>query len=187
MPNKNDVQQEPQDLEPELNPREETSSLNELEQLRLIVFGEAQNRLTTQITTLRSDMEKALINQEKNFSEQLLNLQENTEKQFIELDNKLQVIDSIHDDNEGNLQKNIDHVGSEHDSFVATTQENFKSMEQLLSNESSVLTNNFNEQLEELKSYLENVSNDLGSSKTDRKTLASLLATMATNLQDESL
>jgi len=171
----------------ETNELQVPSPANELEQLRHIVFGEAQNRLINQISLLRSDMETAINNQEKKFFEHLTQIKESTEQQFVELDNKLQVIDSIHDDNEGNLQKNIDNLSSEHDLFSETTQQSLKNLEQSIVNESATLSNNFDTQLEQLKSYLENVSKDLSSSKTDRKTLASLLATMATNLQDEQL
>lgn len=169
------------------NESEPVSSVDELELLRNIVFGQAQKNLINQINTLRSDMESALKEQSQNFSQQLNDLKDNTHQQFIELDNKLQVVDSIHDDNESNLQSNINSLGAEHDAFAEMTKQNFKNAEQSLSNESTALTNSFNTQLEQLKSYLENVSSDLSSSKTDRKTLATLLATMATNLQDETL
>lgn len=180
MPNKNNN-------DTETVQQEAVSPLTELEQLRHLVFGEAQNQLTNQLTTLRSDMEKALAGQQKRFSEQLSKMEETTEQQFSELDNRLQFIDSAHEDNESNIQKNIESLTSEHEIFATTTQQDFKNMEQLLVNESSLITNNFNEQLELLKVHLENVSKDLSSSKTDRKTLANLLATMATNLQDDPL
>jgi hypothetical protein len=169
------------------NQQEAVNPLTELEQLRHIIFGEAQNKLNDQIMTLRSDLEKSLSNQKQAFSDQLAKLQQITEQKFSELNNKLQSIDNTHDDNESNLQKHIDNITSEHEMFATTTQQDFKAMEQALDNESSTLANNFNEQLEQLKAYLENVSTELSSSKTDRKTLAKLLATMATNLQDESL
>lgn len=69
--------------------------------------------------------------------------------------------------------------------FASATQQDFKNIEQALDNESQSLSRNFNVQLEQLKSHLESVSNELSSSKTDRKTLAKLLATMATNLEDD--
>ena len=71
--------------------------------------------------------------------------------------------------------------------FATATQQDFKAMEQALDSGSQTLSHNFNEQLDQLKTHLESVSKELSSSKTDRKTLAKLLATMATNLEDDEL
>ena len=78
-------------------------------------------------------------------------------------------------------------LSSEHEMFASATQQDFKNIEQALDTESQSLTRNFNDELAQLKVHLESVSNDLTSSKTDRKTLAKLLATMATNLEDDQL
>jgi len=182
---KTDHTQEVASSQPQSEPPT-TNPLTELEQLRHIVFGEAQNRLSNQISTLRSDMEKALSSQQKQFTEHLAQMQESTDQQFAQLNDQLQLSDSIHDDNESNLQKNIDNAVAEHDLFAAATKQNFATAAQSLASESNSLSDNFDAQIEQLKQYLESVSRDLTSSKTDRKTLASLLATMATNLQDES-
>ena len=71
--------------------------------------------------------------------------------------------------------------------FVSATQQEFKEVIQSLDNESNSLANSFDEQLKQLKIHLDKVSNELSSSKTDRKTLARLLATMATNLENDQL
>ena len=178
MPNKKDTSKEPLDT---------SISVSELDQLRQIVFGAASTKLSDQIALLRSDMEKALSTQQQKFSDNLASLKENVEQQFSEVENKLQFIDSSHDENEANLQKSIDSLASEHEMFATATQQDFKNIEEALGSESSSLSSNFNEQLEQLKSHLEDVSKELSSSKTDRKTLARLLATMATNLEDDQL
>lgn len=176
--NKNNQQnKEPQVSEPE----------NELNQLRQIVFGEAQKDLIAQIATLRSDMEQAIESQTKMFTATYNKMQESTEKQFLEIEHRIQHIDQTHDNNEVDLQKEISQLASEHEIFATATQQDFKNIELSLNNESSALSNNFNERIEQLKTHLEDVSKELSSSKTDRKTLARLLATMATNLEDEQI
>lgn len=166
---------------------EAVSSLGELDQLRQIVFGDAQQQLIIQISTLRSDMEKALKTQEQRFSDRLTNMQANITQQFSSVDERIQLLDKTHEDNEASIQKDLESLASEHEMFATSTQHEFKNVEQSLDTESNALLSNFSEQIEQLKTHLEQVSKELSSSKTDRKTLAKLLATMATNLEDDQL
>lgn len=166
---------------------DETSTVDELEQLRQIVFGDAQQQLIAQMTTMRMTLEKALSTQEQTFSERLVKMQENIEQQFSSMEQRIQFFDKTHDEHEATIQKDLNNLTSEHEILATATQQDFKSLEQSLDSESHSLANNFNEQLEQLKTHLEDVSKELSSSKTDRKTLAKLLATMATNLEDDQL
>ena len=167
--------------------QEPANTLGELDQLRKIVFGDAQQALLLLISTLRSDMEQAFTEHEHKFSSRLDLMTKNFNQQVEDLGQKLNYIDKTHDDNEANLQKEHDSLVSEHEMFAAATQQDFKNIEESLNSESTSLSSNFNEQLQELKNHLEGVSKELSSSKTDRKTLARLLATMATNLEDDQL
>jgi hypothetical protein len=164
-----------------------TPSASELQQLRQIVFGDAQQQLITQITTMRCDLEDALNAQEQSFLQRLAKMQKNNEQQFSSMDQRIQNFDKTHDEHEASIQKDLNSLASEHEILATTTQQDFKSMEQSLDSESNTLSSNFTEQLEQLKAHLEDVSKELSSSKTDRKTLAKLLATMATNLEDDQL
>lgn len=161
--------------------------ISELEQLRKIVFGDAQQQLITQITTMHSDIERTLSTQEQSFSERLTMMQENIEQQLSSMAHQIQFLDKTHDEHEASLHKDLTNLSSDHEMFATTTQQDFKNMEQSLDSESHSLASNFNEQLKQLQTHLENVSKELSSSKTDRKTLAKLLATMATNLEDDQL
>lgn len=164
-----------------------TPLLTELEQLRQLIFGDAQQQLMTQITTMHHELEKALKAQEQSFSERLSKMQENIEQQFSSVDQRILFFDKTHDEHEASLQKDLTSLASEHEILATATQQDFKNMEQSLDSESNALASNFHEQLEQLKAHLEGVSKELSSSKTDRKTLAKLLATMATNLEDDQL
>lgn len=165
----------------------ETKPLDELSQLRSIVFGAAENKILELIAKLRSDMEQSTSSLEQRLSEKISTLQHDVENKFIEMDKRISFIDKTHDDNEAKIQKSLDSLYSEHEMFATATQQDFKDVNQSLDSESNNLTNNFDLQLKELKTHLEQVSNELSSSKTDRKTLAKLLATMATNLEDDQL
>lgn len=181
MPNNKAVKQDQQAKEVSTEP------LNELDQLRQIVFGVAEQKLKEQITSTHHELEHALKAQNVSFTNQLAKMQTDINQRFSDLEQQLQRSDKSHDDNETSIQKDLANLASEHEMFATATQHDFKNIEQSLDNESQTLTNNFNEQLEQLKTHLESVSKELSSSKTDRKTLAKLLATMATNLEDDQL
>lgn len=174
----------------ESNQTESSHSPNEiggLDQLRQIVFGDAQQQLISQISILRGDMEQALKTQDQKFSMRLDKMQADINQQLDDLDKRLNFVDKMHDEVEVSIQKEHASLMSEHEMFAAATQQDFKNIEQALNSESTSLSISFNEQLEQLKKHLEDVSKELSSSKTDRKTLAKLLATMATNLEDDQL
>lgn len=160
---------------------------DELSQLRAIVFGAAELNLTEQIIKLRNDMEQSVTSLEQCLSKRISEFQQNVDLKFTEMDKRITFIDKAHDEIEVNIQKSLDKLHSEHEIFESTTQQDFKEINQSLDNESHNLTINFDQQLTQLKTHLEKVSNALSSSKADRKTLAKLLATMATNLEDDQL
>ncbi|WDD96763.1 hypothetical protein [Thalassomonas actiniarum] len=160
---------------------------DELEQLRNLVFGAARQKLVTQITSMHNELKQALSTQEQSFCDRISKLQQNIEQQFSQMDKKIQLLDKAHNNTEADLQKSLTGLASEHETFAATTEHDFKEMDKSLNNESTLLANSFNEKLEQLNAHLEEVSKELSSSKTDRKTLAKLLATMATNLEDDQL
>jgi septal ring factor EnvC (AmiA/AmiB activator) len=172
---------------PQEKNRSESAPIDELSQLRTIVFGAAEDKLLAQISTLRSDMEKSVESLEQRLSKKITDFQVDMEGKHGEIDKRISFIDKAHDDNETNIQQSLDSLYSEHEMFASTTQQDFKDLNQSLDNESSTLTSNFDQQLKQLKTHLEEVSKELTSSKTDRKTLAKLLATMATNLEDDQL
>ncbi len=161
--------------------------VDELQQLRQIVFGNAEQQLKEKISLTHAEMQKALSIQNESFSNRLTNFQQVIEQRFTELEQRLSLSDKTHEDNESVLQKDLANLASEHEMFATSTQQDFKSIEQSLDSESDSLSKSFNEQIKQLKSHLEGVSRELSSSKTDRKTLAKLLSTMATNLEDDQL
>lgn len=164
----------------------EEKPIDELAQLRSIVFGTAETRLIDKIAILRSDMEKSIESLDQHLSKKISELKQSVEHKFGEIDKRLSFIDKTHDDNEANIQKSLNDLYSEHEMFASATEQDFKEVNQSLDSESNNLSNNFDQQLKQLHIHLEQVSNELSSSKTDRKTLANLLATMASNLENDA-
>lgn len=173
--------------EPIENITPDEAAIDELSQLRTLVFGAAEQKLIANITTLRTDMEQSVVTLEQSLSTKIFELQQQVELKFTEMDKRITSIDNAHDDNEATIQKSLDNLYSEHEMFASATQQDFKEINQALDNETNNLTVNFDQQLTQLKTHLEKVSTALSSSKADRKTLAKLLATMATNLEDDQL
>jgi len=189
MPNKKKTKKE-QEAETPVSQAEtpqEPSPEDELEQLRHIVFGAARQQLTEYITAIHNELKASLNTLEQKFTARLDKMQENIEQQFSQLDHRIQLLDKIHDDTEADLQKSLEGLASEHEMLAAATEQDFKKADQSLNDETASLTHSFNEKLKQLEAHLEDVSKELSSSKTDRKTLAKLLATMATNLEDDQL
>ena len=178
MPNKKSSQN---------NNAEIKKEISELDQLRHIVFGEAQNKILLEISNLRDDMKDSMDKLNEKVDANLAKLQSETDQRFAETSDRILLLDKTHDEAESNLQKNINQLSSEHEMFATVTQQDFKNIEQSLDSESNLLSHDFNKQLQSLKENLDAVSHELKSSKTDRKTLAKLLATMATNLEDDEL
>ncbi|SEL76319.1 hypothetical protein SAMN05216262_12112 [Colwellia chukchiensis] len=177
MPNNKNAKQETDNVAP----------VDELTQLRQIVFGVAEQELSQQIATTHASLEQALKQQQLDFNERLAKMQDNIVQQIDKLEQKLLHVDKSHEQTEAIMQKDPADLSSEHEMFATTTQQDFKQIEQALDHESQTLSQTFNQQLEQLKTHLDAVSKELSSSKTDRKTLAKLLATMATNLEDDAI
>ncbi|WP_281557329.1 hypothetical protein [Thalassomonas sp. RHCl1] len=187
MPNKKKSEKEQAPKTTDVAIPEPQTPEDELEQLRQIVFGAAQQSLVAHITSIHNELKQALSTQEQKFSNRIDKLQQSVDQQFSQMDHRIQLLDKTHDNTEADLQKSLAGLASEHKSFAATTTHDFKEMDKSLSHESTLLANDFNKKLEQLNTHLEEVSKELSSSKTDRKTLAKLLATMATNLEDDQL
>ena len=71
-------------------PEEDTAPVNELDQLRQIVFGVAEQQLKKQIISTRNDMEQALNTQNINFTDRLDKMQDNISERFAEIEQKIQ-------------------------------------------------------------------------------------------------
>jgi len=160
---------------------------DELSQLRHIIFGATHQQLLKQIASLETSIDNKFQRHEASVDKRFEQLQQTLIEKFDQMNERIEFTDKTHDEHEADLQKSIANLATEHEILATTTVQDFKSIEQALNTESHTLADDFSNQIAELKSHLEDVSRELSSSKTDRKTLAKLLATMATNLEDDQL
>ncbi len=160
------------------------SPAQELKQLRQLIFGDAESKLVEHLGLLRKELRQEVSDLKVSLSAQLEQSKTESLKRFDELEDKLNTIDREHDQNGSSLKAELDTLRVEHDSLVTTSEAEFKSVDEALTNETQILSDTLDKKVSTLSKKLESVSTELSSSKTDRKTLAGLLATMATNLED---
>lgn len=167
---------------------EKTSSpVNELTQLRHIIFGQAQANLEHKITNLQTSLDNGLSALSHELNDKMQKLHEQIDQNFASLEDRIQYVDKQQDDKSEKIHNELSNLASEHEMFCATTDKNIEQLNQDFNKETSHLKTEFNQLLDGLRQQLDKVSAELGTSKTDRKTLAKLLSTMANNLEDDEL
>lgn len=163
------------------------SATEELATIKSILFGEAQSTLEQKLSNLQSSLDQGLSSLKYELTDKVNKLHETIEQSLVKIEDKIQYVDSQHDTKNELLDSQLSALASEHESFSTNTETHLEVLNSELNKETDILSKNFTEQIETLKQELDKVSLELHSSKTDRKTLARLLATMATNLEDDAL
>ena len=159
-----------------------SSAQQELTQLRDILFGQAQQQLTERIDMV-----------EKQLAEQVATLTDSIEKGFATLNASLRETekalsqqitqtDTKQDDNYTQLMKITDGLQSSLEMAESAAKSDTQSLENHMVQEMDKLDAQIAANIGQLQEKLSKVTSELSNTKTDRKTLAELLATMATNL-----
>lgn len=164
---------------------EEPIALNELESLRKIVFGVAKNELEQRISNLEQRTEDNFKQMQQSLDKHVQSLQTAMREGFNKLEDKLALADQGQDEKTAQLNTYADKLSSELEMAEANNKQENDELHQRLDQEIKTLTAKFTDQLDQALDKLNQVSNTLNSSKTDRKTLAKLLATVASNLETD--
>ncbi|WP_293745658.1 hypothetical protein [uncultured Paraglaciecola sp.] len=104
---------------------------------------------------------------------------------FNQLDDKLALADQGQDEKAAELHTYADKISSELEMAEANSKQENDELHDRLDKEIKSLTVKFTDQLNQALEKLTQMSSDLNSTKTDRKTLAKLLATVASNLETD--
>ena len=104
------------------------------------------------------------------------------DEQISELSNQLANANDSHSSVQEQLQNTTDKLQSELEMAEAAAKNDNEALEAHVVKELESLDSLFSKRHQELLEKLQQVTRDLSESKTDRKTLANLLSTMATNL-----
>lgn len=167
------------------NPSTESVAVTELETLRHIVFGAAKSDIEQRISELEQqtddNFKKMQLAQEKNTQ----NIQATMREGFSQLEDKLALADQGQDEKAAELNAYADKISSELEMAEANSKQENDELHDRLDKEIKALTVKFTDQLNQALEKLTQVSSELNSTKTDRKTLAKLLATVASNLETD--
>ena len=104
------------------------------------------------------------------------------DQQITELSNQLASANDNHSNVQEQLQNTTDKLQSELEIAETAAKNDNDALEAHVVKELESLDNLFSKRHQELLEKLQQVTSELSESKTDRKTLANLLSTMATNL-----
>ncbi|MGO4891261.1 hypothetical protein [Flavobacterium sp. W21_SRS_FM6] len=156
---------------------------SELDTLRHIIFGAAKADLERGLSELSELTSLHFQKLEQQMSQQMQQLQTTMEDGLHRLEQQLAVADQNQDKRSDELNAYADKISSELEMAEANSKQENDELHQRLDKEMALLSSNFNEQLQQALTKLNQVSSELNTSKTDRKTLAKLLNTVATNLE----
>ncbi|MDU0353628.1 hypothetical protein RS130_06515 [Paraglaciecola aquimarina] len=155
----------------------------ELDSLRQIVFGAAQDNIEKRINALEQQTHNSFQRMEKLLEKNMQIMQSKMEDGFNNLEDKLALADQGQDQKASELNAYADRISSAYEMAEANSKQENDELHNRLDKEIRNLNNNFTEQLNQALAKLNQVSSDLNSSKTDRKTLAKLLASVANDLE----
>lgn len=164
------------------HPTTDSVALTELESLRNIVFGAAKSDIELRISTLEQHTEDSFKKMQLVIEKNTQSLQAAMRESFNQLEDKLALAEQSHDEKAAELNTYADKISSELEMAEANNKQENDDLHNRLDKEIKTLTIKFTEQLNQALEKLTQVSSELNSSKTDRKTLAKLLATVASNL-----
>ncbi len=167
------------------NTQSSEASINELEQLRFIVFGEAKKSIEDRIDTIHSELTNSINTFKEQQIVQLSEMQLHFENALNALDKKLQSVDTHHEDNHNNLIKANEILNSSLEIAESSGKDDADALHDRIDKEMAALSANFDIKYAEAMEKLSKVTHELTDTKTDRKTLARLLATMASNLETD--
>ncbi len=157
---------------------------SQLLEIRELLFGEQVSSLQQTIqqhneeTKARLDALESMINQysadtAKKIDQLSAKIAEDIESNRLE-----------HVSQEAVLEDKLEGLGGNLDNYQQTTEKEFKQTHELISKQHAEMSKALQGETEKLSTQIETVAEELTTNKADRKTLANLLESMATNLTE---
>lgn len=178
--NEHDVTVEQEEME-----SEEQSQISELTLLRQIVFGEAQADLEYQLETLRQEMQAGFEQLTQTLQQQMEQMQAALEDNVHQLEDRIAGVDQQYEEKTASLDDTTNKLADEIEMTDANSNKQDEALHKRLDKEVQQLSDEFTHKHNHTLDLLNQVKKELTSSKTDRKTLANLLASMASDLETE--
>ena len=167
------------------NSNSKAPSTSELDTLRDIVFGAAKTQLDERINSLEQTMLASFKQAEQSLLKHVQQITENIEDNVHKLSDTIDKVDHQQEERSTELNTYADKISSELEMAEANSKQEDDELHSRIDKEVKLLTEKYDAKFAEALEKLNQVTEELGSSKTDRKTLAKLLATVATNLETD--
>ena len=159
---------------------------DELAQLRELLFGQTNRAFRADLSALESRVNDSFAKLNTHLDDQFNDIRKLIDQQISELSNQLASANDNHSNVQEQLQNTTDKLQSELEIAETAAKSDNDALEAHVVKELESLDNLFSKRHQELLEKLQQVTSELSESKTDRKTLANLLSTMATNLATDS-
>lgn len=160
----------------------ETTDASELGQLREILFGQSNRDFQHQLDQLSARVDQHIQQLSGRLDEQVKQLNSTIDARFDTLSKQLAEDSHQHQQSQNELKTLHDTLKAELEIAEASAHDETDKLDSRLKKEMDELESLFNQRHQALLERLQQVTAELSASKTDRKTLANLLSTMASNL-----
>ncbi|GGW81610.1 hypothetical protein [Alteromonas halophila] len=157
----------------------------ELTTLRDILFGQAQQQMQQRLAEIEKTMLEKFDAVQRAIDKQFSDLQKKIEQTSQHHESQLAASNSSHEDAEASLREYADKLASDIEMTDTNSRQEADEIHKRIEQELQSLTDTYDKKFVETLAKLDSVTKELSSSKTDRKTLANLLATMAVNLETD--
>ncbi len=161
-----------------LNPKQQLS------EIRNLLFGEQVSSLQATIKKLNDDTNARLNDLEKLINKNNTESNKQLEKLSQQIAEDLETNRLEHVSQEGILEEKLEGLSGQLDNYQQEAEKEFKQTHDLIAKNTSDMNKSLKAEVEKLPKQIEKVSSELGTNKADRKTLATLLESMATNLTE---
>lgn len=160
----------------------ESNQEDKLFAIRDLLFGEQVSQLEAAITNLNAEMEKRFNTLEKNLDKASSQFNAALDTAVADLNESLDKNHLEHVSQEAIIEDNLGSLSKAFNQFQEQTGDNLDNAEKALKEASKTIYRSLEKEVKSLNKKIEKASKELSSNKADRKTLASMLETMATNL-----
>jgi len=159
---------------------------HQLYKIRELLFGEQLRDIETAIKSLGDKLSISLHVVNGNLQSEIKQLNHDLEHKITQLNHQQIDINNQHNSTEKLIEDSLSALSSEFHTYQQSDDEHQKSTETHLIDMVEKLSQELNKKHIEAMEKLNVSANELKNNKADRKTLADLLSTMASNLENKS-
>lgn len=163
----------------------ELTPVQQLSEIRSLLFGEQLAQVHRQSGQLSQQVDERFHLQQDRFKTELATLRADINQRLDKLAQELQDLDQRHQAQEKSLVSELIALGNQLQAAHKGLEADDQQIREQLSNQSNYLMAELTTKHEEVMARLVATSDELKNNMADRKTLATLLASMAHNLEDE--